>query len=165
MAMHLLTTPPQKHSIHEQQQTKKLVFQSSTNLRDLTSTTAPYRINKFIYSTPKKTTTFFNSTKRILSNNLTAPYFVFIGEQHITITVSCCHSTKLKYNNFNNSTKLGYSSQDSTNKKIIIFTNVKQYDFVTAPNVIVYFLTALKQKLNFLTAPYKENSIQSSIKS
>ena len=110
VVMHLMTTPPKKHSIHEHQQTKKVVFQSSTNLWDLTSTTAPYRINKFSYSTPKKTITFFNSTKRILSNNMTAPYFVFIGEQHITVTVSCCHSTKLKYNNFNNSTKLGYSS-------------------------------------------------------
>jgi hypothetical protein len=32
VVMHLLTTPPKKHSIHEQQQTMKVVFQSSTNL-------------------------------------------------------------------------------------------------------------------------------------
>ncbi len=110
VVMHLMTTPPKKHSIHEHQRTKKVVFQSSTNLWDLTSTTAPYRINKFSYSTPEKTLTFFNSTKRILSNNLTGPYFIFISEQHITVTLSCCHSNKLKNNNFNNSTKLGYSS-------------------------------------------------------
>ena len=30
--MHLLTTPPKKFSIHEQQQTKKVVFQSEPNL-------------------------------------------------------------------------------------------------------------------------------------
>jgi hypothetical protein len=32
VVMHLMTTPPKKHSIHEHQQTKKVVFQSSTNL-------------------------------------------------------------------------------------------------------------------------------------
>ncbi len=32
VVMHLLTTPPKKFSIHEQQQTKKVVFQSEPNL-------------------------------------------------------------------------------------------------------------------------------------
>jgi hypothetical protein len=32
VVMHLMTAPPKKHSIHEHQQTKKVVFQSSTNL-------------------------------------------------------------------------------------------------------------------------------------